>query len=234
MSTARALTIIAVCAIAAAGLLALARIAAPGALEGGDAQLNFVYLVGLLSLIIVAGGAARFSDIGKTIAQALVWAGVFVVMIALYGFRAEFSEIGRRVRGELAPSAALSVAGEPNAAELRRGVDGHFSATATIDGARVRFLIDTGATSLTLTRRDAAHVGIDVDALAYTVRVTTASGRAWAAPIRLASVKVGAVEVKNVSALVADDGLGVSLLGMSYLGRLSSMETRGDRLILRE
>jgi aspartyl protease family protein len=97
----------------------------------------------------------------------------------------------------------------------------------------VRFVIDTGATLVALTPTDAQRIGFEADTLTFDARVRTANGEARAARVRLDSITVSGVKLENVDAVVLEEGLSQSLLGMSYLGRLSKIEAAGDALILR-
>jgi aspartyl protease family protein len=95
-------------------------------------------------------------------------------------------------------------------------------------------LVDTGATTVVLKPADAERAGIDLSTLAYTMPVDTANGTTFAAPVRLKSLSVGPIEVRDIEALVAAPGnLKESLLGMSFLKRLRSYEFSGDYLTLR-
>lgn len=122
---------------------------------------------------------------------------------------------------------------EPTAASVAKAGDGHYWAEADVDGKAVRFLVDTGASAVALTPHDAERLGIDTQALDYAYRVTTASGQTRAAAVRLASISIAGARVTNVDALVIEDGLQTSLLGMTYLGRLSRFEATPTTLILR-
>jgi aspartyl protease family protein len=132
-----------------------------------------------------------------------------------------------------APSFIETVAGAPVRGAVPKASDGHYWAYADVDGASVRVLVDTGATAVALTPRDAERLGLDLSKLRYGSSVVTAGGRARAAPIRLASVTVAGARLTNVDALVIEKGLDASLLGMSYLGRLSSFEATPKGLFLR-
>ena len=119
------------------------------------------------------------------------------------------------------------------AASVSKASDGHFWAEGQVNGQRVRFLVDTGATAVALTAEDATRLGFDPHRLAYGLSVTTANGQARAAQIKLASVSVAGARVADVDALVIEKGLPSSLLGMTYLGRLSRFEATPTALILR-
>jgi aspartyl protease family protein len=122
---------------------------------------------------------------------------------------------------------------DEGAAQIVKGADGHFWAEAKVDGRAVRFLIDTGATAVALSQTDAKRLGIDTKGLDYSYKVITASGQTRAAKVKLASVSVAGAQVRDVDALVIENGLETSLLGMSYLGRLSSFQATPRALILR-
>jgi aspartyl protease family protein len=123
-------------------------------------------------------------------------------------------------------------AAEP-AARVARADDGHYWARASIEGQSVDLMVDTGSSLVVLTRQDAERLGYRLEDADYSVRLNTAAGSVAAAPIRLAVVGVGSARVERVAALVAADGLPHSLLGMSYLGRLSSFEATPRALTLR-
>ncbi len=119
------------------------------------------------------------------------------------------------------------------AASIAKGRDGHYWAEADVNGSRVRFLVDTGASAVALTVADAQRLGIATDKLNYTYKVVTASGQTRAAAVKLGRVSVAGARLDNVDALVIEQGLESSLLGMSYLGRLASFEATQTALILR-
>ncbi|MBW8881542.1 MAG: TIGR02281 family clan AA aspartic protease [Asticcacaulis sp.] len=110
--------------------------------------------------------------------------------------------------------------------------DGHFWATALVNEKAVRFLVDTGATEVVLTPSDAQRLGFDASNLTYDQKVVTANGQTVAALVTLTTVGIGRSEISNVDALVVKDGLSTSLLGMSYLGRLSRIEATPSSLVL--
>jgi aspartyl protease family protein len=133
----------------------------------------------------------------------------------------------------LAPDAASAAPVEPGEASIAKSTDGHFWASAEVDGHPIRFLVDTGATAVALTADDARGLGIDPTSLQYQYTVMTANGPAKAAEVKLGVVAVGRAQVSGVDAFVIDKGLETSLLGMSYLGRLAKFEATPDSLVLR-
>jgi aspartyl protease family protein len=137
-----------------------------------------------------------------------------------------------------APSALTLTAPAPapamgGAASVMKGDDGHYWAEATVNGTAVRFLVDTGASAVALSAEDAERLGLQPASLTYDYTVNTASGQARAAKVKLATISVSGAEVDDVDAFVIDKGLQTSLLGMTYLGRLSKFEATPEALILR-
>lgn len=129
--------------------------------------------------------------------------------------------------------APVQSAPKSGAAQVMRSTDGHYWAEANIDGRAVRVLVDTGASVVALTRDDALRLGLKLTPADFSRSVQTASGPARAAAVTLGSVAIAGAEVRDVQALVVEQGLAQSLLGMSYLGRLSSFEATPAALTLR-
>ncbi len=117
---------------------------------------------------------------------------------------------------------------------LRADRQGHFWIAGRVDHADVRFIIDTGATGIALSREDAARAGIHLQQRDFTLESHTANGIARAAPVEIRTLEVGPITVRGVQAHVVDGPMsGMALLGMDFLRRLESFEMRGDRLTLR-
>jgi aspartyl protease family protein len=133
---------------------------------------------------------------------------------------------------EAAPAAYASPAATAAPLSIAKASDGHYWAEGLVNGSHIRFLVDTGATSVALTPADAEQLGFNLANLKYTYRVTTAAGETRGAAVKLAEVTVAGARLENVDALVIEKGLDASLLGMSYLGRLASFQATRDALIL--
>ncbi|ESQ86135.1 hypothetical protein AEAC466_02790 [Asticcacaulis sp. AC466] len=131
------------------------------------------------------------------------------------------------------PSADIaSTTTDTHVTAIPKASDGHFWANATVNSRAVRLLVDTGATVVALTPADAQRLGFGSSNLVYDREVSTANGKTMAAAINLTTVGIGQSTVHNVEAMVIKDGLTTSLLGMSYLGRLSRIEATRSSLIL--
>ncbi len=138
----------------------------------------------------------------------------------------------RAAKAETQVANASTQAPSASSAAIGKSTDGHFWARGTVNGASVRFLVDTGATAVALTPADAERLGLTPADLHYSYRVVTAGGQARAASVKLASITVAGARLNDVDALVIEKGLDTSLLGMSYLGRLSRFEATRQSLVL--
>ena len=103
--------------------------------------------------------------------------------------------------------------------EVPMAPDGHYYLSATVNGSRVRFVVDTGASNIVLTAADARRAGFDPLTLAYTQRANTANGSVDTAPVTLDSVEIAGFGDEAVHAVVNAGDLDTSLLGMAYLSR---------------
>jgi aspartyl protease family protein len=139
---------------------------------------------------------------------------------------------GGPVSAARAPAAAHD---DPGWNELAIEADwtGHFVADAWVNGTPVRFLIDTGASSIVLSPEDARRLGFHPAELNFSQRFGTANGVVRGAPVRLREVRIGQFALRDVPASVNESPLGISLLGMSFLGRLRGYAVENDRLVLR-
>ncbi|MEL6955784.1 MAG: TIGR02281 family clan AA aspartic protease [Pseudomonadota bacterium] len=121
-----------------------------------------------------------------------------------------------------------------NAALLKLEDDGHYWAQANVEGTHVKFMVDTGASTVALTYRDAQRIGLRPDTLDYTWTIRTAGGEVKGASVLIDSIQIGRVKVDAIEAMVLRDGLDQSLLGMTFLSQLESYEFRRGNLILRQ
>ena len=179
-----------------------------------------------LVLLLIAVGGFLLVELraqpGKTLRQAAAWGLIFLGAIALAGLWGD-------IRNAVAPQARMLEGGR---IEVPLGNDGHFHLTAQVNDTPVRFVIDTGASSIALGPRDATRVGIDLDALAYVGQARTANGVVETAPVTLDSLTLGEIHDSKVPAMVLRSDLDQSLMGMSYLSRFARVSIEGDRLIL--
>jgi aspartyl protease family protein len=115
---------------------------------------------------------------------------------------------------------------------LKANDGGHFEVEARVDGRRLAFMVDTGATVIALRESDAARLGFHPTPRDYTIKISTANGVGRAALVQLGMVEVGNIVVRDLPALISpDDALGVNLLGMSFLSRVRWSHERGKLII---
>jgi len=137
------------------------------------------------------------------------------------------------VQAAAAPQQTYS--GGPRSVVIERDARGHFAIEGVVDGRRVDFMVDTGASVIALTERDAGRLGYHPAARDWVGKAQTANGIVRTAPIRLDMVEVGGVIVRDVQAIVMpEEALSENLLGLSFLSRLRRFEYRDGRLVLEE
>lgn len=204
----------------------------------GLANRQFGHLVLLTALATVfAAGVLRRGRFAAALRNALIWLVVILALATAYLYRYDLQSVATRVSAGLTPGTPVTHMTADGRAEVivYKSLGGHFVTEAMVDGRPVDFLVDTGASTIALSWHDAMRLGIDPEALSFTRTVHTANGPARAASVRLAQIAVGNIRRNDVSAIVSQEGaLSQSLLGMNFLGDLSSFEMRRDRLILRD
>lgn len=128
-----------------------------------------------------------------------------------------------------AASGAASWAAETT---LEREADGHFYADVLVNGAPVRMLVDTGATTIALTGDDAAAMGIAWNAHNLRHVAQGASGPIEGVHVTLAQVELDGFAARDVAAIVVPDGLPISLLGQSFLSTVDRLEITDGRMVM--
>ena len=115
---------------------------------------------------------------------------------------------------------------------LPRAEDGHFYADVTVDGTSAQMLVDTGASTIALTGEDAEAMGISWNDDEVRPVAEGASGPVYGVRVTLGHVQLGEFEARGVEATVIPEGLGISLLGQSFLSTIPKVEMEGDRMVL--
>ncbi len=133
-----------------------------------------------------------------------------------------------------APPAALvaAVGDQPRDTVLEREDNGHFFTVADVNGEPIKFVVDTGATTVALTQDDARRAGVQFDPGQFEVVGSGASGAVRGQEVLLKDVELDGKKVSDIHALVLD-GLTISLLGQNYLRHLDSVSISGDRMTLK-
>jgi len=187
-------------------------------------QLGGLYL--LMAVMLVLGTLmSRRERFAQLVALALMWIAIFGAGFVLFTFRDDFGWVAQRLRAE--------ATGEPvrRGAEIRipMALDGHFWVEARLNGQRVKFLVDSGATMTTIGRNTATRAGVAFLMPGNQI-VRTGNGLIKVSRAQARSLKVGTIERDNVPLHVAEDDLDV--LGMSFLSSLSRWSVEGRWLVL--
>ena len=204
-------------------LLAIALAAAAGAAAAQSVTLQG--MLGAKALLVVDGRAPKAVAAGET------WQGVKV--LSTLGDQAVLEVGGQRQTlrvGDSPMAWGATAAPTGNKIVLSAGSGGHFVTQGTINGRAVQFLVDTGATQVALGVADAERLGIDYRK-GQLGRSNTANGQVTVYRVKLASVRVGDVEVYDVDASVLPNIGGHVLLGNSFLNRFQ-MTRLNDQLVL--
>jgi aspartyl protease family protein len=118
---------------------------------------------------------------------------------------------------------------------IPRDTRGHFQTEGRIDGQRIDFMVDTGASVIALNEKSAARFGLRPSRGDYNATVTTANGTVKAARTRLAMVDIGGLVVRDVDAMILpDEALSENLLGLSFLSKLKRFEYANGKMVLEQ
>ncbi|MEC7258789.1 MAG: TIGR02281 family clan AA aspartic protease, partial [Pseudomonadota bacterium] len=154
-----------------------------------------------LIYLLLLGAALAFwffiqnrDSLNKKLQQAALWALIFVGAMAAYGL---WDDISRS-------SLTARISAETGEITVPRAADGHYYLTLRVNDVPIRFVVDTGATDMVLTRADAVAAGVDPGDQGFSGRARTANGTVRVAPVRLDTVAIGPVQDRNIRASVND------------------------------
>jgi aspartyl protease family protein len=166
----------------------------------------------------------------KSLTQISAWCAIVLTVVAVYAFRFEMRYAYNRVLSALIPSYVWH--NDEGQIVLSRSNDGHFYINALVNDVNIKFMVDTGASDVALTKLDAEKLKFNLSTLRYSRRYSTANGISFAAPVTLNKFAIGNYIFKNVSAHIGQGELDTSLLGMSLIARFASFRIDNDLLIL--
>jgi aspartyl protease family protein len=179
----------------------------------------------ILLLVLVASSLVGMRlRLGKVVKMTLAWVAIFGVAFAIFAFRGEFAGIGQRLRAEATGTPII----EGEAVRIPMSDDGHFWATAKLNGHDVRFMVDSGASITTVSRTIAESAGMPTDG--YKGIVSTANGdapvtRSWA------HLQLGSINRPELTVHINEQD-DVNLLGMNFLSSLNGWRVEGNYLVL--
>lgn len=186
-----------------------------------DTIMRLVYLGLLLATLAGWAMVELRKGLGRSVKMILAWGMVFLGLMAVYGL---WGDITRGIR----PNQQVVGA----SVTLPRADDGHYYARLQVQGKDIVFLVDTGASDVVLTQRDARKLGIDPDSLAYLGQAFTANGPVRTARVALQDLQFGPFFDKSLPASVNEGAMEGSVLGMSYLGQFQ-ITMSDDQMVMR-
>ena len=190
-----------------------------------DLMLGGVYI--LMALMLVLGALmSRREPLAKLLTMALAWIAIFAAGFVLFTFRDDFGWVAQRLRAE--------ATGEPveQGEEIRipMAIDGHFWIDGRLNGERVKFLVDSGATMTTIGRRTAERTGVVINPTQDQI-VRTGNGLIKVSSGRARSLAVGSIERQDIAMHVAETE-DLNVLGMNFLSSLQRWGVEGRWLVL--
>lgn len=193
----------------------------------GDQAVHLIYLIGVLVLVGSAFIVRRI-PIAQGLKMFAAWILIFAAAFVLFTLKDEFLALGDRVLLEARGGVEQSKGGE---LRIRQAPDGHFWITARINDTQVRFLIDSGATTTSLSRETAARAGISPSG--RQAMVQTANGVVMVDRGRARRIVVGPIAREDVAVHISDAFGDLNVIGMNFLSSLESWGVEGRTLILR-
>ena len=197
-------------------------------MNDGDQALTFVYLIGMLVLVASALTVRRI-PIGQGLKMFAGWVLIFLAAFVAFTLKDDFMALGKRVLAEGRGQGQVVAVGKE--LRIRKSMDGHFWVDGEINGKKVRFLVDSGATVTSISARTAARA--DVVTGGFPVLVNTANGVVQAKRGRAERFEIGEIERRNLAVHVSEAFGDTDVLGMNFLSSLSAWGVEGQWLVLK-
>jgi aspartyl protease family protein len=190
-----------------------------------DLMLGGVYI--LMAVMLVVGSLmARREPLAKMLTMALAWIAIFAAGFVLFTFRDNFGWVAQRLKAE----AVGTPVQQGRETRIPMAIDGHFWVEARLNGQKVRFLVDSGATMTTVDRQTALKAGVQVSPERDQF-VRTGNGIIRVSSGRAAELEVGGISRSDVGLQVADND-DLNVLGMNFLSSLSRWGVEGRWLVM--
>jgi aspartyl protease family protein len=199
-------------------------------LGNNSATMSLVHHIVWLTVLVGSMVIHFRTNFGKAIKYSALWIGIGSALFVGYSLKDNFVDFGAKLKAELFPHSGRPIG---NKIEFKSQRGGHFVTEALVDGMKIKFLIDTGASDVVLNPSDAVRLGFNLKQLSFDKIYNTANGNVRGAPVKLGRVMIGPIEITNVRASVNGADMATSLLGMSFLSRIGGYEVVGDRLTLK-
>jgi aspartyl protease family protein len=204
------------------------------AFPGGENELtspDLIRTVAVLALVSSSLLFVRQFKLKETVRNILMWIGVGGVLLIGFSFQEELFALGRRLRAELIPGYPTQTAANEMVISASEG--GGFHVYGVVNGVPMRFLVDTGASSIVLSPADAKKLGLDLATLDFNRPYETANGIGYGASAEVDELTVGHIRLTHVPVSINGAPMSSSLLGMTFLNRMKSFSITGRKLVLR-
>jgi aspartyl protease family protein len=202
-------------------------------MNDGDQALNFVYLVGVL-VLVASSLAVRRLPIGQTLKMAAAWLLIFAALFAVVALKDDFVALGKHIwsRGSGQSEVVETGQGAGKQIRIRKSPDGHFWVYGRVNGEKVHFLIDSGATVTSISVAAADRAGIDHSG-GFPALVSTANGMIQVQRGRAETLKIGSITRHDIAVHVSESFGDTNVLGMNFLSSLSGWGVEGPWLVLK-
>jgi aspartyl protease family protein len=194
----------------------------------GDQAASFLYLLGVLVLVGSALMVRRI-PLGQGIKMFAGWVLIFLAAFVAFALKDDFMALGKRVLSESRGEGQMVAAGKE--LRIRKSLDGHFWVNGELNGRKIRFLVDSGATVTSISTDTAALA--DIEPGGFPTYVQTANGVVQVRRARAERLKVGSIERRNLAVHVSENFGPTSVLGMNFLSSLSGWGVEGQWLVLK-
>jgi aspartyl protease family protein len=190
-----------------------------------DLMLGGVYV--LMAVMLILGTLmSRREPWAKMATMALTWTAIFAAGFVLLTFRDNFGWVAQRLRAEALGTPVV----QGRETRIPMAIDGHFWVEGQVNGVRLKFLVDSGATMTTIDRETAIRAGVSV-ARHPDQFVRTGNGIIRVSSGRAREVRIGGINRRNVGLQVADND-NLNVLGMNFLSSLQRWGVEGRWLVL--
>lgn len=190
-----------------------------------DTMLGGLYLL-MAAMLVLGTLMTRREPIAKTLTMGLAWVAIFAAGFVLFTFRDNLGWVAQRLEAE----AVGTPVEQGHETRIPMAIDGHFWVDATINGQKVRFLIDSGATMTTIDRATAQRAGVPVSPERDQF-VRTGNGIIRVSTGRADELEIGSIRRQGVGLQIADND-DLNVLGMNFLSSLSRWGVEGRWLVL--
>jgi aspartyl protease family protein len=200
----------------------------------GDSPFGDPYQIQALGMLaLVASGLlfVREIKLKQTMRNVLIWVAAGGVLIIGFSYQNELAELWLRLRSNLVPDYAVETG--PHEMVISEDESGGYHVYGVVDGRKVRFLIDTGASDIVLSPADARRLGVDFSKLTFDHVYESANGIGHGATAKVSELSVGDIHFTNVRVAINGAEMSSSLLGMAFLKRLKSYSFIAGKLILK-